>query len=67
MHVSVFGYICTYIGVTWDVISFNLITVLGYTVMLPVLDHLVICMVLAAYLIFAVCSIIPLLSSSFMT
>ena len=37
MQVSVFGYMCTYVGVTWDVIYFNLITVLAYTVMLPVL------------------------------
>jgi hypothetical protein len=45
MNVSVFGYMCTYVGITWDVISFNLITVLGYAVLLPVLDHLVICVV----------------------
>jgi hypothetical protein len=35
----------TYVGVTWDIISFNLIIALVYTVTLPVLDYLVICLV----------------------
>lgn len=45
MHVSVFGCMSTYVGVTWDIISFNLIIALVYTVTLPVLDYLVICLV----------------------
>jgi len=45
MHVSMFRCICSYIGVTWGVISFNLIFALISTVMPPVLDYLVICVV----------------------
>jgi len=45
MRVSVFGCMSTYVGVTWDVISYNLIIALAYTIMPPVLDYLVICLV----------------------